>query len=84
MMWAYYLLSFPDSANAEARIRILSISKASAFAVLMGYGFGGWFNGTGDKLTNSAFTEQSLIAFVERQGVNTRDTSLKTKNVAAW
>ncbi len=51
--------------------------------MLMGYGLVVGLNGTGDKLNNSAFTEQSLIAFLERQGVNTRGTSLKTKNVAA-
>jgi hypothetical protein len=49
----------------------------------MGYGLVVGLNGTGDKLKNSAFTEQSLIAFLERQGVNTRGTELKTKNVAA-
>ena len=49
----------------------------------MGYGLVVGLNGTGDKLKNSAFTEQSLIAFLERQGVNTRGTELKTQNVAA-
>ena len=51
--------------------------------MLIGYGLVVGLNGTGDKLQNNAFTEQSLIAFLERQGVNTRGTSLKTKNVAA-
>lgn len=50
---------------------------------LVGYGLVVGLNGTGDKLKNNAFTEQSLIAFLERQGVNTRGTELKTKNVAA-
>src|SRR6202007_936424 len=36
------------------------------------------------KLKNNEFTSQSLIAFLERQGVNTRGTELKTKNVAAF
>jgi len=51
--------------------------------MLMGYGLVVGLNGTGDKLNNNAFTEQSLIAFLERQGVNTRGISLKSKNVAA-
>jgi flagellar P-ring protein precursor FlgI len=40
-------------------------------------------NGTGDSLTNSGFTKQSLIGMLERLGVNTRDDVLKTANVAA-
>lgn len=51
--------------------------------MLVGYGLVVGLNGTGDKLQNNAFTEQSLIAFLERQGVNARGQSLKTKNVAA-
>lgn len=51
--------------------------------ILVGYGLVVGLNGSGDKLNNSAFTEQSLIAFLERNGVNTRGTELKTKNVAA-
>lgn len=51
--------------------------------MLMGYGLVVGLNGTGDALQNNAFTEQSLIAFLERQGVNTRGVQLKSKNVAA-
>ncbi len=51
--------------------------------LLMGYGLVVGLNGTGDKLQNNAFTEQSLIGFLERQGVNTRGLQLKSKNVAA-
>ncbi len=51
--------------------------------MLMGYGLVVGLNGTGDRLRNNAFTEQSLIAFLERQGVNTRGTDLKSRNVAA-
>jgi flagellar P-ring protein precursor FlgI len=51
--------------------------------VLMGYGLVVGLNGTGDRLRNNAFTEQSLIAFLERQGVNTRGADLKSRNVAA-
>jgi flagellar P-ring protein precursor FlgI len=40
-------------------------------------------NGTGDTLSNAAFTKQSLIGMLERLGVNTRNDTLKTTNVAA-
>ena len=34
-------------------------------------------------INNSPFTEQSLIAMLERLGVNVRDQNLNTGNVAA-
>jgi flagellar P-ring protein precursor FlgI len=40
-------------------------------------------NGTGDQLTNSPFTKQSLQAMLERLGVNIRGATLRTGNVAA-
>lgn len=70
-------------ARADARIKDIVAFEGVRDNMLMGYGLVVGLNGTGDKLGNSAFTEQSLIAFLERQGVNTRGTSLKTKNVAA-
>jgi flagellar P-ring protein precursor FlgI len=51
--------------------------------ILIGYGLVVGLNGTGDSLTNSPFTEASLIGMLERLGVNTRGESMKTKNVAA-
>jgi flagellar P-ring protein precursor FlgI len=52
---------------------------------LVGYGLVVGLNGTGDKLDNAIFTRESLVAMLERLGVNTRDqiTKLETKNVAA-
>ena len=50
---------------------------------LFGYGLVVGLNGTGDSLKNSPFTEQSLIAMLERLGVNIRGQSLNTGNVAA-
>jgi flagellar P-ring protein FlgI len=76
------LFSF-SNAFAESRIKDIVTFEGVRDNMLMGYGLVVGLNGTGDKLTNTAFTEQSLIAFLERQGVNTRGTSLKTKNVAA-
>ena len=50
---------------------------------LVGYGLVVGLNGTGDGLNNSPFTEQSLIAMLERLGVNVRGENLNTGNVAA-
>jgi flagellar P-ring protein precursor FlgI len=50
---------------------------------LVGYGLVVGLNGTGDSLGNSPFTEQSLIAMLERLGVNVRGANLNTGNVAA-
>lgn len=50
---------------------------------LIGYGLVVGLNGTGDSLNNSPFTEQSLIAMLERLGINVRGRKLNTGNVAA-
>lgn len=50
---------------------------------LVGYGLVVGLNGSGDSLNNSPFTAQSLIAMLERLGVNVRGETLKTGNVAA-
>lgn len=78
-----FTLVIAAGARAESRIKDIVTVEGIRDNMLMGYGLVVGLNGTGDKLGNSAFTEQSLIAFLERQGVNTRGTSLKTKNVAA-
>ncbi len=50
---------------------------------LVGYGLVVGLDGTGDSLNNSPFTEQSLIAMLERLGVSIRGQNLNTQNVAA-
>lgn len=78
-----FLFALTPPAHASARIKDIVAFEGVRENMLMGYGLVVGLNGTGDKLKNTAFTEQSLIAFLERQGVNTRGTELKTKNVAA-
>jgi flagellar P-ring protein precursor FlgI len=78
-----YLVVMPSAARADSRLKDIVTFEGVRENVLMGYGLVVGLNGTGDKLKNSAFTEQSLIAFLERQGVNTRGTQLTTQNVAA-
>lgn len=77
---AVFLMAAP--AHAE-RIKDVVAFEGVRDNMLMGYGLVVGLNGTGDKLQNNAFTEQSLIGFLERQGVNTRGLQLKSKNVAA-
>ncbi len=79
------LVAQPTPAEASAIVRLKDVVNFEGIRdnMLIGYGLVVGLNGTGDKLQNNAFTEQSLISFLERQGVNTRGTPLKTKNVAA-
>lgn len=78
------LLTALLAASAQAaRIKDVVAFEGIRDNMLMGYGLVVGLNGTGDKLQNNAFTEQSLIGFLERQGVNTRGVQLKSKNVAA-
>lgn len=50
---------------------------------LIGYGLVVGLNGSGDSLSNAPFTQQSLLAMLERLGVNVRGQNLNTGNVAA-
>lgn len=72
-----------SSAHAATRLKDVVNVEGVRDNMLIGYGLVVGLNGTGDKLQNTAFTEQSLSAFLERLGVNTRDANLKTRNVAA-
>jgi flagellar P-ring protein precursor FlgI len=68
---------------ATSRIKDIVDIEGVRENVLIGYGLVVGLNGTGDKLNNSPFTEQSLIAMLERMGVNVRGQNLNTGNVAA-
>jgi flagellar P-ring protein FlgI len=70
-------------ASAASRIKDIIDFEGIRDNLLVGYGLVVGLNATGDDLTNSAFTKQSLVGMLERLGVNTRDVTLKTKNVAA-
>lgn len=50
---------------------------------LVGYGLVVGLNGTGDRLRNTPFTQQSLQGMLERLGTSVRDQDLRTRNVAA-
>jgi flagellar P-ring protein precursor FlgI len=70
-------------AQATSRIKDLVDFEDIRENQLVGYGLVVGLNGTGDSLRNSPFTQQSLQAMLERLGINTRDTDLRTANVAA-
>ncbi len=76
--------SFPAGpGNASVRIKDIADFQGVRDNLLVGYGLVVGLDGTGDSLTNAIFTKQSLIGMLERLGVNVRDQSIKTDNVAA-
>ncbi|MEN3953256.1 flagellar basal body P-ring protein FlgI [Iodidimonas sp. SYSU 1G8] len=50
---------------------------------LVGYGLVVGLAGTGDRIRNAPFTEESMQAMLERMGVNIRGTQMRTQNIAA-
>lgn len=76
-------LLLPLPTQASVRIKDITTVEGVRENMLIGYGLVVGLKGTGDSLTNSPFTEQSIKGMLERMGVNTRDANMKTKNVAA-
>lgn len=72
-----------DAADARSRIKDIADFQGIRDNILIGYGLVVGLNGSGDSMRNSPFTKQSLEAMLERLGVNIRDASLNTTNVAA-
>ncbi len=70
-------------AAASSRIKDIADFEGVRDNMLVGYGLVVGLKGTGDTLRSSVFTKESLIGMLSRLGVNTRDTRLETKNVAA-
>ncbi len=81
---AFLALIFISPAQAKTtRIKDIVNVESVRENQLLGYGLVVGLNGTGDSLNNSPFTEQSLLAMLERLGVNVRGQNLNTGNVAA-
>lgn len=72
----------PDAA-ANPRIKDIVDVENVRTNQLIGYGLVVGLAGTGDKMRNSPFTEESMQAMLERMGVNVRASQMKTQNVAA-
>ncbi|MGQ0527380.1 MAG: flagellar basal body P-ring protein FlgI [Alphaproteobacteria bacterium] len=78
------LLAAPQDAFAKtSRIKDIVDFESVRENQLVGYGLVVGLNGTGDSLGNSPFTEQSLIAMLERLGISVRGANMNTGNVAA-
>lgn len=80
------IIRTPASSNKNLKVRIKDIAKFAGIRdnQLVGYGLVVGLNGTGDTLSSSPYTKESLIGMLERLGVNIRDNSLPSgKNVAA-
>ncbi|MGE3623485.1 MAG: flagellar basal body P-ring protein FlgI [Bdellovibrionales bacterium] len=81
------LLIFAYSCQAVAASRIKDMVSFEGVRdnVLVGYGLVVGLNGTGDTLTNSPFTERSLIGMLARLGINENSDFdvIKTKDIAA-
>jgi flagellar P-ring protein precursor FlgI len=83
MVAAGLLAAFVQPAAALSRIKDLADVEGIRENQLIGYGLVVGLAGTGDSLQSAPFTRQSLQAMLERLGVNTRGTDLRTANVAA-
>ncbi|HEY2658829.1 MAG TPA: flagellar basal body P-ring protein FlgI [Caulobacteraceae bacterium] len=70
-------------AMAASRIKDIVQFEGVRENKLVGYGLVVGLAGTGDSLRNAPMTKQSLMDMLERLGVNTRDATMDTKNVAA-
>ncbi len=70
-------------ALASSRIKDLVSIEGVRENQLVGYGLVVGLDGTGDSLRNAPYTEQSIVAMLERLGVNTRGATMKGENVAA-
>src|SRR5690242_18217706 len=77
------LFASGQPAAAASRIKDIADFEGVRDNMLVGYGLVVGLNGTGDTLNQAIFTRESLIGMLERLGVNARDNSLRTANVAA-
>lgn len=81
---AFGLLLAPLApAPAGPRLKdIVSVENVRANQ-LVGYGLVVGLAGTGDRVLNTPFTEESMQAMLERMGVNVRGSQMRIMNVAA-
>ena len=79
------LMSFP--AVPAVRIKDITTLQGVRENQILGYGLVVGLQGTGDSLTNSIFTAQSLQSMLDRMGINIRGNAqgqiVRTRNIAA-
>lgn len=73
----------PEAHAKTSRIKDIVNVEGVRENQLIGYGLVVGLNGTGDSLNNSPFTQESLVAMLDRLGVSVRGRRLNTGNVAA-
>jgi flagellar P-ring protein precursor FlgI len=74
----------PNKYFEKIRIKDLATFEGIRDNQLIGYGLVVGLNGSGDTLSSSPYTKESLISMLERLGVNIRDGKIPSgKNVAA-
>jgi flagellar P-ring protein precursor FlgI len=73
----------PAAAIAGSRIKDIVDFENVRANQLVGYGLVVGLAGTGDKIRNAPFTEESMQGMLERMGVNVRGAQMRTQNVAA-
>lgn len=83
LLVAAFLMGGLHPAAANSRIKDIASFEGVRDNVLVGYGLVVGLNGTGDDLTKSVFTRESLVGMLERLGVNARDNGLEVDNIAA-
>jgi len=77
------LFCLSSATFAEVRIKDIASIQGMRDNQLIGYGLVVGLQGSGDTLRNAPFTEQSLQSMLDHMGVNIRNISLRTRNVAA-
>lgn len=75
--------ALPGGAEASARIKDIASFEGVRSNQLLGYGLVVGLDGTGDRIRNSPFTEQSIQGMLDRLGVGLRESDIRTRNVAA-
>ena len=82
------ILVMPPTAFGASRIKDIADYEGVRDNLLVGYGLVVGLAGTGDDLSNVPYAKESLVAMLERLGVNIREqggaiATVKPKNVAA-
>ena len=85
VMLGMTVLTQAAPANAQSRIKDIADFEGVRDNMLVGYGLVVGLNGSGDDLDDADFTRQSLVAMLERLGINVRDQigDLDSDNIAA-
>jgi flagellar P-ring protein precursor FlgI len=74
---------FNVQAYAAVRIKDISTLQGVRDNQLIGYGLVVGLQGAGDTLRNAPFTEQAMQSMLDRMGINVRNSTLRSRNVAA-